>query len=82
MIDRVLNTPLISEAGLGLYLKETRTQVFSCVYCEVVKNTFLEEREILSAKEENKKHSLLMYLMLNIHQIPIYISYVMKKITD
>ena len=32
--------------------------MFSCVYCEIAKNTFLEEREILSAKEKNKKHSL------------------------
>ena len=30
-------------SGLQLFKKETPTQVFSCAYCKIFKNTFVEE---------------------------------------
>ena len=34
-------TPVLESLGLQLYEKETPTQVFSCDYCEIFKNSFL-----------------------------------------
>ena len=35
--------------GLQLYQKETPTQVFSCKYCEIVKNSFLYRTPLMAA---------------------------------
>ena len=40
-------------AGLQLYEKETPTPVFSCKYCEMVKNTFLTGHLWTAASELN-----------------------------
>ena len=40
-------------AGLQLYEKETPTPVFSCKYCEMVKNTFLTGHLWTAASEPN-----------------------------
>ena len=35
--------------GLQLYEREKATQVFSCEYCEIFKNTYLEEHQLTAA---------------------------------
>ena len=50
-------------AGLQLYQKETPTEVFSCEFCEIFKNTFFREH--------------LRWLLLSIHEpeigiVPFY----------
>ena len=54
-------------AGLTLVTllkKETLTQVFSCEYCEIYKNTYFEEHLQKGASEEENSYQVLLALFL------------------
>ena len=42
-VDVLKNFAIFTGKHLQLYQKDTPTQVFSCEYCEIFKNTYLEE---------------------------------------
>ena len=51
MKTTVLESLFNKVAGLQACNKETPTQVFSCEYCEIFKNTYFEERLRTSVSE-------------------------------
>ena len=50
--------PYHIDQGLQLYQKQTPTQVLSCEYCEIFKNTYFEEH-LQTAASAKKLHMTL-----------------------
>ena len=45
--------------GLQLYQKETPTQVFSCEYCEILKNSFFYRTPLVAASSAAPENGVL-----------------------